>query len=92
MLLSTYNEDPHRIMARCGAIYRVGRETGCGSQFDWYVLSDTTTRRSGSRRKCFLQLRRELVPGQFYSSPPEIARKSGNIEDWVDGSGSGYDH
>ena len=95
MLLPTYNEDPHRIMARLRAIYESIGETGCASQFDWYVLSDTTDPSIWiEEEKCFLQLRRELGSGQlFYRHRPEnTARKSGNIEDWVRRFGAGYDH
>jgi len=95
MLLPTYNEDPHRIMARLRAIYESVGETGCGSQFDWYVLSDTTDPSIWiEEEKCFLQLRREVGAGQlFYRHRPEnTARKSGNIEDWVRRFGAGYDH
>src|SRR5712672_2274577 len=95
MLLPTYNEDPHRIMARLRAIYESVGETGCGSQFDWYVLSDTTDPSIWiEEEKCFLQLRRELGAGHlFYRPRPEnTARKSGNIEDWVRRYGAGYDH
>ena len=95
MLLPTYNEDPHRVMARLRAIYESVGETGCASQFDWYVLSDTTDPSIWiEEEKCFLQLRRELGAGQlFYRHRPEnTARKSGNIEDWVQRFGAGYDH
>ena len=95
MLLPTYNEDPHRIMARLRAIYESIEETGCASQFDWYVLSDTTDPSIWiEEEKCFLQLRREVGAGQlFYRHRPEnTARKSGNIEDWVRRFGAGYDH
>src|SRR5258705_5600568 len=95
MLLLTDNEDPHRIMARLRAIYESVGETGCASQFDWYVLSDTTDPSIWiEEEKCFLQLRRELGAGQlFYRHRPEnTARKSGNIEDWVRRFGAGYDH
>src|SRR5712672_871878 len=95
MSLPTYNEDPHRIMARLRAIYESVGETGCGSQFDWYVLSDTTDPSIWiEEEKCFLQLRRELGAGQLYyrHRPESTARKSGNIEDWVRRFGAGYDH
>src|SRR6266581_430252 len=95
MLLPTYNEDPHRIMARLRAIYESVGETGCGSQFDWYVLSDTTDPSIWiEEEKCFLQLRREVaVNSLFYRHRPEnTARKSGNIEDWIRRFGAGYDH
>ena len=42
MLLPTYNEDPYRIMARLRAMYESVDQSGQGSSFDWFVLSDTT--------------------------------------------------
>jgi membrane glycosyltransferase len=42
MLLPTYNEDPDRITARLRAVHESVGEAGHASQFDWYVLSDTT--------------------------------------------------
>ena len=95
MLLPTYNEDPHRVMARLRAIYEAVGETGYASQFDWYVLSDTTDPSVWIvEEKCFLQLRREAGADRlFYRHRPEnTARKSGNIEDWVKRFGAGYDH
>ena len=56
MLLPTYNEDPHRVLARLRAIYESVEETGHGAQFDWFVLSDTTDPAIWiAEEKCFLQ-------------------------------------
>jgi membrane glycosyltransferase len=94
MLLPTYNEDPYRIVARLRAICESVEETGCGSGFDWFVLSDTTDPSIWiAEEKCFLQLRRNLDARVFYRHRPQnVARKSGNIEDWIRRFGSGYDH
>ncbi len=95
MLLPTYNEDPYRVTARLRAIYESVEETGCASQFDWYVLSDTTDPAIWiAEEKCFLQLRRETASDRlFYRHRPEnTARKSGNIEDWIRRFGANYDH
>jgi membrane glycosyltransferase len=94
MLLPTYNEDPYRIMARLRAICESVEETGCGAQFDWFVLSDSTDPSIWiAEEKTFLQLRRDLDARVFYRHRPQnTARKSGNIEDWVKRFGSGYDH
>lgn len=95
MLLPTYNEDPYRVVARLRAIYESTGETGHASQFDWYVLSDTTDPAVWiAEEKCFLQLRRDVGAGNlFYRHRPEnTARKSGNIEDWVKRFGGAYDH
>lgn len=94
MLLPTYNEDPHRIMARLRAIHESVGETESASCFDWFVLSDTTDPAVWvAEERCFLQLRQTLGDRLFYRHRPEnTARKSGNIEDWVRRFGAGYDH
>jgi membrane glycosyltransferase len=95
MLLPTYNEDPCRIMARLRAMHESVDSCGHGSRFDWYVLSDTTNPSIWvAEEKCFLRLRGELrADNIFYRHRPQnIARKSGNIEDWIKRFGAGYDH
>jgi membrane glycosyltransferase len=95
MLLPTYNEDPHQIMARLRAMYESVGESGHGSKFDWFVLSDTTSPSIWiMEEKCFLRLRQELgTDNMFYRHRREnTARKSGNIEDWIKRFGAGYDH
>jgi membrane glycosyltransferase len=95
MLLPTYNEDPYRIMARLRAMYESVDQSGQGTSFDWFVLSDTTSSLVWiAEEKCFLQLRRDLnVSNIYYRHRREnIARKSGNIEDWIRRFGARYDH
>ena len=95
MLLPTYNEDPHRIMARLRAMYESVDLSGYGSRFDWFVLSDTTNPSIWiAEEKCFLRLRRECGANNIYyrHRRENTARKSGNIEDWVTRFGAGYDH
>lgn len=95
MLLPTYNEDPYRIMARLRAMCESVDQSGYGSGFDWFVLSDTTNPSVWiAEEKCFLRLREDLrAKNIFYRHRPEnTARKSGNIEDWIKRFGAGYDH
>jgi membrane glycosyltransferase len=95
MLLPTYNENPYRIMARLQAMYESFGQTGYGSAFDWFVLSDTTDPSVWiAEEKCFLRLRVDLgAHNIFYRHRPEnFARKSGNIEDWIKRFGAGYEH
>jgi len=95
MLLPTYNEDAHRVLARLRAIYESVEQTGHGSRFDWFVLSDTTDPAIWiAEEKCFLKLREALgsAAALFYRHRPEnTARKSGNIEDWVKRFGANYE-
>src|SRR5215210_2212826 len=95
MLLPTYNEDPYRIMARLRAMYEAIDQSGHGSRFDWFVLSDTTNPSIWiAEEQCFLRLRRDKGANNiFYRHRPEnTARKSGNIEDWIKRFGAAYDH
>jgi membrane glycosyltransferase len=95
MLLPTYNEDPCRIMARLRAMHESVDQSGYGSKFHWYVLSDSTNPSIWvAEEKCFLRLRRELGADHIYyrHRPQNVARKSGNIEDWIKRFGAGYDH
>jgi membrane glycosyltransferase len=94
MLLPTYNEDPYRVLARLRAICESVEQTGQGSQFDWFVLSDTTDPAVWiAEEKAFLRLRAELGASRLYyrHRPQNTARKSGNIEDWVKRFGAGYE-
>src|SRR4030088_1077752 len=95
MLWPTYNEDPYRVMARLRAMCESVDQSGYGSGFDWFVLSDTTNPSVWiAEEKCFLRLREDLrAKNIFYRHRPEnTARKSGNIEDWIKRFGAGYDH
>jgi membrane glycosyltransferase len=95
MLLPTYNEDPDRIMARLRAMYESIEESGQGSKFDWFVLSDSTNPSVWiTEEKCFLGLRRELCASNIYYRHrlENTARKSGNIQDWIERFGAAYDH
>src|SRR6185437_11213188 len=95
MLLPTYNEDPVRIMARLRAMYESVDQSGRGTGFDWFVLSDSTDPSVWiAEEKCFLELRHELnVSNVHYRHRREnTARKSGNVQDWVKRFGASYEH
>jgi membrane glycosyltransferase len=95
MLLPTYNEDPYRVVARLRAMCESVEESGQGSKFDWFVLSDTTNPSVWiAEEKCFLGLRQDLGARNIYyrHRPENTARKSGNIQDWITRFGAAYDH
>jgi membrane glycosyltransferase len=95
MLLPTYNEDAHAVLARLRATFESVEETGHGARFDWFILSDTTDPQIWiAEEKCFLELRQEVgsAAAIFYRHRPEnTARKSGNIEEWVRRFGANYE-
>ncbi|MBR1090712.1 glucans biosynthesis glucosyltransferase MdoH [Bradyrhizobium manausense] len=95
MLLPTYNEDPHHVMARLRAIYESIDATGYCQQFDWFLLSDTTDPDIWiSEEMAFIALCRACGGDRLYyrHRSDNTARKSGNIADWVTRFGAAYDH
>jgi membrane glycosyltransferase len=95
MLLPTYNEDPHHLMARLRAMYESVTDTGHGACFDWFLLSDTTDADTWIREEfSFIELRRACGAERLYyrHRSDNTARKSGNIAEWVSRFGAAYDY
>ena len=95
MLLPTYNEDPHDVMARLRAMYESVAGTGRQAQFDWFLLSDTTDPDIWIREEmAFLALRRDCGAKHLYyrHRSDNTARKSGNIAEWVRRFGAAYEY
>jgi|GEM_PF-18449 len=100
LLLPTYNEDPHRVMARLQAIYESVQATGQGERFDVFVLSDTIDPAIWIKEEAaFLRLRQRVGTvsatgsGIYYRHRTRnVARKAGNIAEWVKRFGGRYDH
>lgn len=94
VLLPTYNENPHQLMARLRAIHESVEATGHGGRFDWFVLSDSTEPDVWiAEEKAFLALRQATgAPRLYYRHRAEnTARKSGNIAEWIKRFGGAYD-
>jgi membrane glycosyltransferase len=95
MLLPTYNEDPHLLMARLRAMDESVTDTGHGACFDWFLLSDTTDPDTWIREELsFIELRRACGAERLYyrHRSDNTARKSGNIAEWVRRFGAAYDY
>jgi membrane glycosyltransferase len=95
MLLPTYNEDPHDLMARLRAMYESVAATGQGARFDWFLLSDTTDPDIWIREEmAFIALRRDCGAERLYyrHRSDNTARKSCNIAEWVRRFGATYDY
>jgi membrane glycosyltransferase len=95
MLLPTYNEDPHDLMARLRAMYESAEATGHDDKFDWFLLSDTTDPDIWIREEvAFIALRRACSADRLYyrHRSDNTARKSGNIAEWVRRFGAAYDN
>jgi membrane glycosyltransferase len=94
--MPTYNEQPARIMAGLQAIHESLTEVGAAERFDIFILSDTTDPNIWVEEEAaFLALRAAAGPQAriFYRHRKEnIARKAGNIADWVTRWGGAYPH
>jgi membrane glycosyltransferase len=96
VLMPVYNEAPRPVFARLQAICESVYATGAGAAFDVFVLSDTTDPEiRASEYALFRRLKWRLGAPQriFYRHRPEnVARKAGNIADWVRRFGGAYAH
>ncbi len=96
VLMPVFNETPRPVFARLQAICESVDATGASAPFDFFVLSDTTDPAiRASEYALFRQLKWRLgAPLRiFYRHRPEnVARKAGNIADWVRRFGGAYAH
>lgn len=86
LLVPTYNEPPHRIYANIQAMYEALRDMGAIRSFDFFILSDTTEAAVWLEEETGFRDLRARTGGDanlFYRHRPKnIARKSGNVEDF----------
>ena len=95
VLLPIYNEAPQPVFSRLHAICESVAAAGGAGRFDFFVLSDTTSRGIlATEYGLFQRLRLRLGAGArvFYRHRPEnLGRKAGNIAEWVRRFGGAYD-
>lgn len=96
LVMPTYNEPPHRIYANLQAMYEALREMGALRSFDIFILSDTTEAAIWLEEEEGFRDLRARTGGDanlFYRRRPRnIARKSGNVEDFCRRWGMNYEH
>ncbi|MBN8872029.1 MAG: glucans biosynthesis glucosyltransferase MdoH [Rhodospirillales bacterium] len=94
LLMPTYNESPHRVMAGLQAIAESVQQTGAADRFDIFILSDTTNPDVWIEEEAaYLRLRAAIgdTPRLYYRRRAKnTARKAGNIADWVMRFGGAY--
>jgi membrane glycosyltransferase len=94
ILAPVYNENPARVMASLQAIHESLASTGQLSQFDIFILSDTTNADAWIAEEAAFLALRERTGGHaniFYRRRPKnTERKAGNIADWVQRFGAAY--
>ncbi|MEO8367247.1 MAG: glucans biosynthesis glucosyltransferase MdoH [Pseudoxanthomonas sp.] len=96
LLMPTYNEDPHRLLAGLQAIYESVRDTGQLPCFDFFILSDTTRADIAAAEITEFHALLERTGGQsriYYRRRADNSeRKAGNIAEWVRRFGGAYPH
>ncbi len=95
LLFPVHHEDPAVIAGTIGAIAEELGALGKSAAFDVFVLSDTRGADEGEAEEAAYRELRHGLSGQmqvYYRRRVEnTARKSGNIKDWVERFGAGYD-
>jgi membrane glycosyltransferase len=94
LLFPVYNEDPAPVLRRVRAMHEAIAAAGFERHFDVFILSDTTDPDIWVlEEKLLLDLRRDNgFANIFYRHRAKnVARKSGNIQDWICAFGGGYD-
>ena len=94
LLMPTYNEDPHRLMAGLQAICESVRDTGQAGCFDVFILSDSTRDEVAAqevREYHAMRARLGPLPRVYYRRRADnVERKAGNIAEWVRRFGAAY--
>jgi len=95
ILMPVYNENPLNVYANLLAMARDLEKTGQESAFDFFVLSDTTKPDVWVQEEAlWLEIKKKFpknVSIYYRHRPKNIARKSGNIEDFCVRWGYHYD-
>lgn len=95
LLFPVYQEDAARIAATIESMVKELIALGAGARFDVFVLSDSRTGESKARElRAVRFLRRRLREGPriyYRARAQNTGKKAGNIADWVQRFGGGYD-
>ena len=96
VVMPIYNEAPSRVFGAVQAMIEDVERTGLGDHFDWFFLSDTTNPDVWiAEERTFLAMRARLgdrARVYYRHRPKNIARKAGNIGDFVSRWGGAYAH
>ncbi|MBX9759496.1 MAG: glucans biosynthesis glucosyltransferase MdoH [Beijerinckiaceae bacterium] len=96
VVMPIYNEAPARVFAAMQAMIEDVEATGLGQHYSWFFLSDTTNPDVWvAEEDAYLALRRRVgdnVRLYYRHRPKNIARKAGNIEEFLKRWGGAYEH
>src|SRR5690606_32590014 len=96
LLFPVYHEDCATIAGTVEAIVDDLAALGKTSSFEVFILSDSRSAEAGQREEAvFAALAHRLsdqMPVYYRRRRENTAKKSGNIADWIERFGAGYDH
>jgi membrane glycosyltransferase len=96
LVMPIYNESPSRTFGALEAMGKAIAELGAGSNFEIFIISDTTDFTVWVEEEiAFERLRHRLsgrVPVWYRRRHKNVARKAGNVADFVTRWGGRYDH
>jgi len=96
LVMPIYNEDPVRTTSALQAMAEALKDIGANHRFEIVVLSDSTDADSWIRETAAIHVLRmsltSVMPVWYRRRWKNVARKSGNLEDFVTRWGGRYDH
>ena len=93
VLLPVYNENVDAVFARLAAMTASIERLGVGHLFAFFVLSDSDAVAEPAERAAWAQLAASRsVAVHYRRRRKNVARKPGNIADWVRRFGGGFEH
>ena len=93
ILIPIYNEEVDPVFGRIRTMAHSIEALGLGHLFDIFVLSDSKADAEADERFAYDAVRRECDVAVYYRRRPKnVARKPGNIAEWVRRFGSAYEH
>jgi len=93
VLMPIYNEDVGAVFRRLASMTQSIDRIGAAEKFDFFILSDSNQRAHAREYLAFRRLREKSRVQVYYRRRERnIARKPGNIAEWVSRFGGAYDN
>ncbi|MEJ7933325.1 glucans biosynthesis glucosyltransferase MdoH [Sphingobium sp. AN558] len=93
ILLPVCNEDFLGVLGRLSIMERSLTRVMGGERFEFFILSDSNPENGAVERKAYEEMRAAFSRPVYYRRRAlNIGRKPGNIAEWVQRFGGGYDH
>ncbi|MBK5264339.1 MAG: glucans biosynthesis glucosyltransferase MdoH [Alphaproteobacteria bacterium] len=93
VLIPIYNEHVDQIFARVAKMTAMVDDIGAAKLFDFFVLSDSAAKMLPREYAAYRRVKSQTpVPVYYRRRSQNIARKPGNIAEWLRRFGGGYDY